>query len=119
MGTRIIKQVNSKAEAVGHGFAGYNNGQHVLVDGTKFETAFPTVSIKVSETVFITVCLLPVSKGPHHVWVQEDGHRAAEVAVHSDGEIKMNCCVLGKGPTYYNSFKEPDAPTVVTVFPKK
>ncbi len=115
----MIKRVRDKAGAIEHGFEGFNSGQHILVDGTKFETSFPTVSIKLSETVFITVSLLPASKGPQHRWVPEDGYRAADVAVHSDGEVKMNCCVLGAGPTYYSSFKEPDTPTVVTVFPKR
>ena len=115
----MITKVNNKQEAIDNGFAAFNSGQHVLVDGTQFESMFPTVSIKFKEGCYVTVSLLPAD---HNGMENEDTgslYRGVDVAMHSSGKVQMNCNVMGAGPTYYSSFQGPDAPTVVAMFPKK
>jgi len=114
----MINMHKGKKEAVESGFAGFNSGQHITIDGTKFETQFPTVSIKVAEGVYVTVSLLPKFLGPDVRWEHSHGHHGVDVAMHCDGEIKMNCLVLGVGPTYYASKGKEDRPTIVSVYPR-
>ena len=116
----MITKVNNKQEAIDNGFAGFNSGQHVLVDGTQFESMFPTVSIKFKEGCYVTVSLLPAdyTEGADQKW-DSLKYRGVDVAMHSGGKVQMNCSVMGAGPTYYSSFQGKDAPTVIAMFPKK
>lgn len=115
----MINMHKGKKEAVESGFAGFNSGQHITIDGTRFETQFPTVSIKVADDVYVTVSLLPKFLGADVRWEHGHGHYAVDVAMHCNGEVKMNCLVLGAGPTYYASQGKKDSPTIVSMYPKK
>ena len=77
------------------------------------------VTIQLKEGVQLVVNLLHVSKDPYKPWKPEHGYRGADVFLRCQGEVHMNCNVLGRGPTYYSSFQSKDTPTVVSVFPKK